>query len=272
MNQEPANTALWSEEKAARLQAQLRGEWAADSWTLLGTTQKKGQIERTFHFTLTNPGLKMEVKYALWYFISQGKGTSYHPVNQLALLRRFRRIVAWLNQVAPPVHSLLERELKFWICSFRTWLIHSGYYSRSPEKFLNAAQTYQQYSGEDRHIRLFKRIYSIIMEAYDTRQETEKDIWDLRKLGVDLNLSTANYILNFTSIKQPWLRELSKQCLKYNLTIHSAGDTQKKLNGIVSFSRFLAQEAPHTQIADLNQELILRYLTFLQAQSVVVPV
>lgn len=267
MNQKPANTELWSEEKAARLQAQLGEEWAADSWTLPGTSKKKGQIERTFHFTLTNPGLKMEIKYALWYYIVQGKGTTYHPVTQHTLFRRFRRIVAWLTQVAPPVRSLLERTLEFWICSFRTWLIHSGYYHRSPEKFLNAAQTYQQYSGEDRHIRLFKRIYSILLEAYDTRQETEKDIWDLRKLGVDLNLSTANYILNFTSIKQLWLCELSKRCLAYNLTIHSAGDTQKKLNAIICFSRFLAQEAPHTQIADLNQELILHYLVFLQAQN-----
>lgn len=267
MHQEPANAELWSEEKLVRLQAQLMGTWAEDSWQLLGTSDKGEPIERTLHFSLTNPDLKVEMKYASWYYLTQRRGLGHRPTTQRRILSQFRHFVLWLNQVVPSVRSLLERDLEFWTCSLRTWLVQTERYAPTSGKYLNAAQVYQECKREDRHIGLLRAIYSILIEAYDTRQETEKDIWDLRRLNVDLNLSHASCTLNFTSIKQPWLRTLSKRYLTYNLTIFSAGDTQRKLASIITFSRFLAQEAPSTHISDLNQELILRYLVFLQTQE-----
>lgn len=178
MNQEPANAELWSEEKLARLQAQLVGEWAEDSWTLLGTTDKGDPTERILHFSLVHLDLKVEMKYACWYYLTQGRGPGQHPQTQRKLLSGFQHFVMWLNQVAPPIRSLLERNLEFWICSLRTWLVQTGQYAPNSVKYLKATQAYQEYRHEDRHVGLFGTIYSILIDAYDTRQEKEKDIRD----------------------------------------------------------------------------------------------
>jgi integrase len=246
------------------------GQWEEDSWTLLGTTDKGEQVERVLHFPLTNPDLKIEIKYACWYYLTQGRGSGQKSNTQRKRLNGFQHLVTWLNQVTPPIRSLLERDLAFWICSLRTWLVQTGQYHPTSAKGLKSTQTYQEYKREDRHIGLLKAVYFTLTEAYDPRQKMERDIWDLRTFGIKLNLSRAGHLLNFTSIAQPWLRELSKRYLGYNLTIFGAADTQRKLSSINIFSRFLAQEAPQAQIADINQELMLRYLVFLQTQELAV--
>ncbi len=102
-------------------------------------------------------------------------------------------------------------------------------------------------------------IYRTLIDAYDDRPETDKEIWDLRKLGISLNLSQSTHQLNFTVITQPWLRSLAKRYLKYNLAIRSAGDCVSKLTAIRQFSQFLASEAPHAQASDLDRALMLQY-------------
>ena len=267
MDQQLANAFLWSEEKRARLQAQLTGMWAEDSWVLMGTNDRGNQVQHVFHVALLNSSLAIEVKYALWYQWTCRGGLKQVPRSQRRLLYQSRNLVAWLNQVAFPVHSLLERDVEFWVCSLRTWLVQTGQYAPYSAKHLSAAQTYIDYPHEDRHIGLLRTMYHTLMEVYDDRPETEKDIWDLRTFGVLLNLSHGSHKLNFTLIAPSWLRSLAKRYLEYNLTIHSAGDCQAKLTAIKHFARFVAQAAPQAQIADIDRALILRYLGFLHTQN-----
>jgi len=111
-------------------------------------------------------------------------------------------------------------------------------------------------------------LYRTIVDAYDDRPETEKEIWDLRKLGVSLNLSVSNYRFNFTRISQLWLRALAKEYMKYNMAVHSAADCLGKLAAISHFSRFLATSAPHVQeAASIDRAVILTYLGVLQEQE-----
>ncbi len=56
---------------------------------------------------------------------------------------------------------------------------------------------------EDSRIRLFRQIYTIIADAYDDREETEKDIRNLSRLGLTVNPSRPEHVLNFTYIVQP---------------------------------------------------------------------
>lgn len=273
MNQESAKSFLWSKEKRASLQAHLTGAWADDIWQVSGTTEQGNQVSRSLHLVLVNPAIKEEVKYALWYQLTQGEWQGQTPGVQRRLLVRIRHLVTWLNHVAPPsLPSLLERDLPFWICSLRTWLVEMGYYTTSSEKYLHSTQTYITYSRDDRHIGVLRAIYGVLVEAYDGRPEMEKDIWDLRKLGVELDLSKTTYKLNFTYIAQPWLRFLAKKYLAYNLAIYGVGDCVVKLGSIRQFSHFLEKQAPESQVADLDRSLMLRYVSFLQTQPLSVSV
>ena len=51
----------------------------------------------------------------------------------------------------------------------------------------------------------------------------------------------SNTTLNFARITQPWLRDAAKQYLRYCLAQHDTGSSFGYLQGIVTFSRFLAQ-------------------------------
>lgn len=270
MNQEPAHAMLWSEEKLTHLQEQLTDPWTSDSWPMQCRVpgQKGKQVQRIFHFTFASSSLTIEFKYALWRHLTRGEWQT--PGSQENLFYALGLLVSWLNQTAPTTHSLLEKPLEFWVCSLRSWLVQTDHYTPARGKHLTASQTYTTYPKEDRRILLLRVVYRTLVDAYDDRPETDKEIWDLRKLGISLNLSQSNHQLNFTVIIQPWLCSLAKRYLKYNLAIRSAGDCVSKLTALRQFSQFLASAAPYTQASDLDRALMLRYLSFLQAQPLAV--
>ncbi len=259
MNQEPAPTLLWSEEKRLRLHACLTGMWAEDSWQLPSINEKGDHVQRTLCFAFAHSFLKKEFQYAVWYQWNQGTWQRYHLRGQREVLYSLRYLMIWLQEMEVSLHSFLERSLDFWEWSLRTWLVQTEQYApRSSKRLMATTHTYKKYVTEDRRIYLFRTIYHTLLEAYDDREKMEKDVWDLQTFGVPLNLSQAGHKLNFTSLVQPWLRALVKRYLAYNLSLHSASDTQRKLTALHYFSSFLAQEAPQAQVVDLDRPVILR--------------
>jgi integrase/recombinase XerD len=252
----------WSEAKQMRLQEQLSGQWAEDTWDVV--VRKNGGTKSYLHFPLASEPLKWELKYAIWHHYHSGAWKL--DSDQRTLCCEFSHLTRWLNTVAPHAPSLMIHTLEYWEVSLRTYLTQLGRYKRRQETHLRANQQYRDYETEDRRICLFRRLYRTIVDAYDDREETDKDIWDLRKLGVAVNLTGSNFHLNFSSILQPWLRTVTKDFMKYNMAIHSAGDCFSKLGAIRAFSHFLAQHAPGCQLADIDRSLVLAYLQDVQGQ------
>lgn len=267
MNQEPTHLFLWSEEKQLRLHTSLSGMWAQDSWLVESIDWKNRPVPRTLCFTFPNDALKQEFKYAVWFQWTQGLWHRYHKRGQQRVLHSLRYLVTWLTDMGSALPSFLKRPLEFWECALRTWLVQTGQYApRSSKRLMAATHTYKRYPTEDRRIYVFRTIYQTLVEAYDDREYTEKDVWDLRTFGVPLNLSQAGHKLNFTLISQPWLRALVKRYLEYVVAVHSASNAQKKFTALQHFSSFLAREAPQAGLADLDRALILRYLSCLRGQ------
>jgi integrase len=267
MNQESAHLFLWSAEKQLRLHASLSGMWAEDSWQLEGIDWKEQPVHRTLCFTFPNDALKEEFKYAMWFQWTQGIWHGYHKRGQQAVLHSLRYLVTWLQEMGSALPSFLQRPLEFWECALRTWLVQTDQYVlRSSRRLMATTHTYKRYVTEDRRIYLFRTIYQTLVEAYDDRAPTEKDVWDLRTFGVALNLSQAGHKLNFTLISQPWLRALAKRYVEYVLAVHSASNAQRKLTALQHFSTFLAKHRPQAGIADLDRALILHSVSFLRDQ------
>ncbi len=258
MNAEPLQ---WSEEKQHRLQGCLLGSWASDTWELVGSKGRKGYLR----FSLTSPALKTELKYALWYKFNSGEWDV--KKQQHDLCRRFTLLVVWLNQVAPTTRSLLEKPFEFWEWSLRSYLIETNQFKQPHGKRLHANQEYVEYVREDRCISLFHQCYKIIADVYDDREETEKDCWDMRKMGLPVNLTASSFLLNFAPISQPWLKHLAKEFIKYNVAVRSPGDCCIKLGVICDFSRFLTQHAPQCYAWDIDRTLIITYISFLQERK-----
>jgi len=264
-----ASPLSWSEERQQSLHEHLQGFFATDAWRV-GSPQKP-ERQSTLDFSpLQSNALKLELKYAVWCKFQRKEwnlAASVHHKNRYCL----RLIITWLNRVAPSGQSLLEKSLAQWELSLRTFLIETGKYrvDHPPNKYVNAQQilVHHEYR-ENEVVRWFRHMYKIVADAYDERPEVEKDIWDMHKMGLEVNLASTSHRLNFTRISQPWLRDLAKEYMRYNVAVHSPGDCLKKLNALNSFSRFLASAHPHLSISGLNRALIVEYIGYLRESPV----
>src|SRR5258708_6827302 len=208
MNAEPLR---WSDEKQKHLQEPLVGFFAPDAWTV-GPPDKPHR-RCTLRFPLLSSSLKTEVKYAVWRKFEQGEwrmDASGHYVKTVWLAS----IIEWLNNVAPNGQSLMERSEASWELSLRSWLIETHRLKPTTVKHVLAKQTIVEYAKEDGSIRLFRQVYRSVAETYDDRDETEKDVGDLRTLGLAVNPTQTQHLLNFTLIPQPWPQELAKESIR----------------------------------------------------------
>ena len=251
----------WSAEKQQHLQDQLTGFWAEDTWLFMSKQGKTYQMR----FPLATPALRAEVKYALWTKFESGRWKVNGNLSPMC--RDVTAILQWLSQLPLIPGSFMQKPLDHWEMSLRSYLVQTGQYRRRKGKELHADQTYVERWEEDSRIRLFRQIYAIVADAYDEREETEKDIWNLSKLGLAVNPSRPEHLLNFTSLAQPWLRQLAKVFMKYNMAVRSPADCLAKLQMLREFSRFLIASSPALGIAEMNRSLIVAFVGYLKAQG-----
>ncbi|GLV61166.1 hypothetical protein KDH_79820 [Dictyobacter sp. S3.2.2.5] len=190
METSPSEECRWSVEKQCSLQKQLVGMWSEDVWILKNPTRGT----QYFRFLLTSTSLNTELKYAYWYKFDSGQWTWKEGGNQTRIRCFLNTFVQWLNAVLTHEHisSFMERKMDYWESSLRSYLVEKKQLKlRTVGPFLRANQEYIRYQSEDRHILLLHQIYNILCEAYDDRPDTEKDIWDMRKMGYAVNLTVS---------------------------------------------------------------------------------
>lgn len=255
-----------SEEKLQSLREQLTGFWAQDEWNMAECPLVNGQMHwpkggyvDVYRFTCLSPALNTELKYACWYCFSHGL---WSPL-VFGRAARLHRLIDWLNQTAPHACSLLEQSRERSQISFRSYLCERDRWHPHKITKLRASHETYQIVQDDMRIYLFNRLYDIIAAAYDDREEYDKDIWDVRKLGLPFNASKSNYKVNFTGVEQPWLRQLTKRFMRYWVTIHSTSDCRGKVQAVALFSQFLREHHPSFEPSLLDRPLIVAFLAYL---------
>lgn len=100
--------------------------------------------------------------------------------------------------------------------------------------------------------------------------EYEKDIWDLRKLGITVNQSRADYKINFMKIKQPWLRTAAKKYAKYHLSVNSASQATSAVLSLKHLSRFLNKSYPVIQPVEITRSVVVDFFLDLSSLGLAV--
>nr|WP_052324795.1 hypothetical protein [Hassalia byssoidea] len=138
---------------------------------------------------------------------------------------------------------------------------HNELKKRTREYYNVKFQVNKKVFIKDETLIYFTQIYKVILDYYDDRDEHEKDVWELHKLGVRVNPSRAKCTLNFTRINQAWLKEATKKYIRYRLSIYSAEKSLDSIGAINDFSAFIAYYHPLLQAQDIDRRLILEYIT-----------
>lgn len=97
-------------------------------------------------------------------------------------------------------------------------------------------------------------------QALTPEEMFEYDIWDVRVLGLEPIPSTGAYTLNFLSIEPLWLKNATKQWLKYKSSSEQTGTLQRKLESVRGFAKFVNSHHSLLKAQYLNRKLVQDYL------------
>lgn len=266
-----APSALWSESKQRLLLAQLEGFWAQDEWEMSHCpVVDQSSYAIPFHlrlrFACGSSSLSGEIKYVFWQKFQKREWRAQTWRQHVYL----HRLTAWLEHIAPSVSSLLAWPVEKWEVSFRSFLQERNWLvCRSVTLRVDRHQQIYELPGRCQSLSLLSSIYRTLQEAYDDRDEYEKDIWDMRKL-VDLSTcSHSNYLLNFTTFAPFWFKRAAKDYLRYLLAIRAASHCQNRIKGLHVFADFLKDQARDLRAADIDRAILLRYLSYLAGRDLV---
>lgn len=266
--------AYWSQSKQKDLEAQLLGFWAENTWNrgecpLAQGIDWKGkhgvvQGKKQIHFNCLSRAINTEIKFILWQRLEKQE---WSPSTVWRCIHiHVRWIIEWINSVAPNTISFMDKSLTQWELSFRSYLAEQGRLNVKTRPYFAEGEIRKAKKDDPKKFTL-RVIYQTLQDTYDERSEYEKDIWDLRKLGVSLVKSAKDHHLNFTFISSPWLRQVTKAYICYCLATQAGGTCRNKLKYISQFSDFLKQLPTEIQPKDINRILIIEYLSYLASSE-----
>ena len=263
----PSNSKIkWSKSKYIEMQKKIDGYWADDIWNPNENPFKDRNDIRGMYIYFNNISniIKTEIKYACYQKMTT-KEWKWITLHQ-AKAKKINYIIGFLSKYDNQINSLVDWQLEIWEKVFQEYLIENKKLSLREYRVIQKNGEYKNYKFKDETVYTFRAIYKIVFDYYDSRDEYEKDIWDLRKLNFSLNNLVDKNKFDFTQIKQNWLRNSSKKFLRYKLSISSTSLCRFRLYSLVNFSSFLEEEYPSIVPNEINRHLLLTYLSYLKGK------
>jgi len=141
------------------------------------------------------------------------------------------RLQGFILKFYSDINSILDISNERFLLHYKTHLFEQGYNKLTVRDY----------------VQLYNRIYAFFLDWYDERSETEKDIWNVRKLGIDYNKSSATgCTLNFNSVPPPF-RELIKRYIKNRVLIQESlswGSAIQNIAKLPVFFNFIHTKYP----------------------------
>lgn len=223
---------------------------------------------KNFNFTLNNPSINIEVKYVFYRQLFD----DLWAINSVftALKTPLYRMAEFLNEKYPNLVSLLDLDIEEAEREYWFWLNEKG--SKTHIYIKNWAD-YERYAKTS-VASFLRRVYNLLFQYTDEREEWEKDRWDVRILhnryGVDYNKSTTEYYLDFSRIENKirgYIKKYVKQRIlsKNNFSWSSAQRYRRCLQKFITF--IFSLEPTWTNLQHLKRTHIERYIEHLHEHS-----
>ena len=120
----------------------------------------------------------------------------------------YNRLCRFLEKKGKGLEHFLDWDRETWFRKLKAWMLEEGM-PLNYERQGNYGNTYRMRPGVMGYV---ERLLDFL-EPPDSREEKEKDIWELEKLGIPFhgNLVKNYKTINFTQITQDELREETKK-------------------------------------------------------------
>ena len=260
----PRNSPRIDKRTSSPLAGELTDYWNKEVWTLRGCpalaappppTLRTGSLD----FSGLAPNIGIELRYGLMVGFTIKK---WVPTS-LVFATQVRKIIRFLKKTLPRDGSLLDRSLEAWTLSLRTWLVEQKEYYESTRRFIDKDQKPRQLNNGNPCLSAFAGIYREVERGCDPRSEWELDVWDLRRIGVEINPTKSEYRLSFKAVDPDWLKEAAKQYMRLIVTRLSASSCSTLLNSVRKFGHFLTARHPEMMPEQIDRPLVLAYSAYL---------
>jgi integrase len=157
-----------------------------------------------------------------------------------------KKISTFLNEKYPHLQSLLDINIDKIERQWIWWLNSVGEKTTKVKDDLKYGKIEMKTTLAN-HLRV---LYDELLRFTDSREEWEKDLWDVRVLHkiweIAYNKSKSQYYLDFSTIKNNVLRDEFKQYLKSRLLRNTIawGTAQNYLSTVSKFLNFIVQVEP----------------------------
>lgn len=170
---------------------------------------------RNIRFLIKSPSVNLEVKYVCYQKIFSDEWAISSIFN--GIVSRLRKLTEFLNEKYCSLSSLLNLDINKAEREWLFWLEQQGHSTLSS----TVDKIYGEYIIKTSLANFLRNIHSTFFDLTDTREEWEKDRWDVRvlhlKYGIDYNKSKTMYYLDFTKIEQKNLRVQVKKYIKQRI-------------------------------------------------------
>jgi len=232
-------------ERKASLETEVVGYWAQEVWShntipIPQFTKQNGIIH--YRFATYSDGVNQELKYALKLLFSQKQWESHKSV-QHAL----HTFIKCFNETTQGVHSLMQNPLSFWEIKLKSYLAEHELLAGDVSVYTNSL------------ISKIIRIWLVVVDYYDMREEWDKEVIDARRVGLSIPVGTSGYRLNLSNLTPPWLRQATRDCLRYHAN-RSYGTLAHFLHNQKQFSRYLVGHFPEIQAEQLSRRVITGFI------------
>ncbi len=218
---------------------------------------------KNLSFIFPNPSINLEIKYVIYHRLFNGELTLSGLFNDYQ--KKLRRLGEFLSEKYANISSLLHLDIENAKEEWFDWLRYRGFKTHRLSYNAARGKTYKCMTSLASTLNV---IYTNLFHLTDTREEWEKDIWDVRvlneKYNIDYNKSKTVYTLNFTTIKNKIIREQVKKYFKQRLLSKRNFSWSTATNYLYYIPRFinliLFLEPKWKDFQDLSREHIEKYI------------
>ncbi|MCH5583494.1 tyrosine-type recombinase/integrase [Shimazuella sp. AN120528] len=242
-----------SQERVNEMNQMINGYWERDRWNLCDSFfGRENQPLNVIHTEdidfsrILNPSLRIESKY---YFAKRLTEKTLKLGSMSTYRKGIHSLAIFLNQYYPTANSFVE------ILYDKAKIQHRSFLISRNIRLHNKKTT--------PHETVFKQLCKFYHDFYDTRDEFDKDIWDIRKIpGAKLSLTKTEYLLTFDSIPEKY-RPFVKRYFKMKVYLIGINQLRENRIALAMFFRFLEEHYPEwIDLSRLNRGHMEKYMVW----------